>query len=180
MTPKGTVIDGGLGAVAVVSLGLTMCTDGVTVGCIPDTLPRHLSSNPAVELRHPSMTPMLDTLPRRRLTTAFCFCLTNSIERTCSIAVGSSRCIVKPITTVEIGVEEPVRTSGLCVYVRVRTSEPSAEGKLDVLRATPLIVTHLHLDGGLGVCRESDGGSTATLITSSRSGKGTPTGVVRR
>ena len=96
------------------------------------------------------------------------------------MAVESSRCIVKPITTVEIGVEEPVRTSGLCVYVGVRTSEPSAEGKLDALRATPLIVTHLRLDGGLGVGRESDGGSAATLIASSRSGKGAPTGVGRR
>ena len=95
----------------------------------------------------------------------------------CSIAVGSSRCIVKPIATGEIGVEEPVRTSGLCAYVGVRRSEPSAEGKLDVLRATPLIVTRLRLDGGLGVGRESDGGSAATLVTSSRSGKGGPTGV---
>ena len=45
----------------------------------------------------------------------------------------------------------------------VRRSEPSAEGKLDVLRATPLIVTRLRLDGGLGVGCESDGGSAATL-----------------
>ena len=123
------------------------------------------------------MTPTLDTLPRQRPTTAFCFCLTNSIERTCSIAVGSSRCIVKPITTGEIGVEEPVCTSGLCVCVGVRTSESSAEGKLDMLRATPLIVTRLRLDGGLGVGRESDGGSAATLVTSPRSGKGAPTGM---
>ena len=70
VTPEGTVIDGGLGpnlltpvlftcvlcpnlfrpgavlvadpgAVAVVSVGFTMCMDGVTVRCIPDTLPRH-------------------------------------------------------------------------------------------------------------------------------------------
>ena len=96
----------------------------------------------------------------------------NSIARTCSIAVG--------FTTGEIGVEEPVCTSGLCVCVGVRTSEPSAEGKVDMLRATPLIVTRLRLDGGLGVGRESDGGSAATLIASSRSGKGVPKGMGRR
>ena len=145
MTLEGTVVDGGLGAVAVVSVGFTMWTDGVTVGCIPNTLPRRPSSRPAVEPQSPSVTPTLDTLPRRRLTMAFCFCLTNIIKRTCSIAVGSSRCIVKPITTVEIGVKEPVCTSGLCVCVGVRTSEPSAEGKVDMLRATPLIVTRFRL-----------------------------------
>ena len=75
---------------------------------------------------------------------------------------------MKPITTVEIGLEEPVRTGRLYVYVRVRTSEPSAEGKLDVLRATPLIVTRLRLDSGLGVVRESDGGSAATLVTQAK------------
>ena len=180
MTLEGTVVDGGLGAVAVVSVGFTMWTDGVTVGCIPNTLTRRPSSRPAVEPRSPSVAPMLDTLPRQRSTTAFCFCLTNSIARTCSIAVRSSRCIVKPITTGEIGVEEPVCTSGLCVCVGVRTSESSAEGKLDMLRATPLIVTRLHLDGGLGVGRENDGGSAATLVTSSRSSKGAPTGMGQR
>ena len=168
VTPEGTVIDGGHGVVAVVSVRFTMCTDGVTVGCIPNTLPRRPSSRPAVEPRSPSETPTLDTLPRRRSTTAFCFCLTNSIERTCSIAVGSSRCIVKPITTGEISVEEPVCTSGMCVCVGVWTSESSAEGKLDMLRATPLIVTRLRLDSGLGLGRESNGGSAATLVTSSR------------
>ena len=65
----------------------------------------------------------------------------------------------------------------LCVCVGERTSELSAEGKLDMLRATPLIVTRLRLDGGLGVGRENDEGSAATLVTSSRSGKGAPTGV---
>ena len=164
MTPERTVVDGGLGAVAVVSVGFTMCTDGVTVGCIPITLPQRPSSRPAVEPRSPSVTPTLATHPRWRLTTAFCFCLTDNIARTCSIAVESSRCIEKPITTGEIGVDEPVCTSGLCVYVGVRTGEPSAEGKLDVLRATPQIVTRLRLDGRLGACRESDGGSAATLI----------------
>ena len=117
MTPEGIVIDGGLGAVAVVSVRFTMCTDGVTVGCIPNTLPLRPSSGPAVEPRSPSVTPTLDTHPRRRSTTAFCFCLTDSIARTCSIAVGSSRCIVKPITTGEIGVKEPVCTSGLSPVV---------------------------------------------------------------
>ena len=82
--------------------------------------------------------------------------------------VGSSRCIVKPITTGEIGIEEPVCTNGLCVCVGVRTSESSAEGKLDMLRATPLIVTRLCLDGGLGVGRKSDGGSAATLVTQAK------------
>ena len=52
-----------------------------------------------------------------------------------------------PIATGEIGVEEPVWTSEFCVYVEVRTNEPSAEGKLDVLRATPLIVTRFRLGG---------------------------------
>ena len=52
--------------------------------------------------------------------------------------------------------------------VGVRASEPSAEGKLDVLRATPLIVTRLRLDSGLGVVRESDGGSAATLVTQAK------------
>ena len=49
MIPEGTVIDGGLGAVAVVSVGFTMCTDGVTVGCIPNALPRRPSSRLVVE-----------------------------------------------------------------------------------------------------------------------------------
>ena len=62
----------------------------------------------------------------------------------------------------------------------MRTSETSAEGKLDVLRATPLIVSRLRLDDGLGVDRECDGGNAATLSTSSRSGKGAPTGMGRR
>ena len=70
--------------------------------------------------------------------------------------------------------------SELCVCVGVRTSKSSAEGKLDMLRATLLIVTRLRLDGGLEVGRESDGGSAATLVTSSRSGKGSPTGVGQR
>ena len=118
VTPERTVIDGGLGAVAVVSVGFTMCTDGVTVGCIPNTLPLRPSSGPAVEPRSPSVTPTLDAHPRWRSTTAFCFCLTDSIARTCSIAVESSRCIEKPITTSEIGVEEPVCTSGLCAEKR--------------------------------------------------------------
>ena len=152
MTLEGTVIDGGHGAVAVVSVGFTMCTDGVTVGCIPNTLPLRPSSRPAVEPRSPSVTPTLDTHPRWRSTTAFCFCLTDSIARNCSTAVRSSRCIEKPITTGEIGVDEPVCTRG-CVYMS-GCGEPSAEGKLDVLRATPLIVTRLRLDGGLGACSE--------------------------
>ena len=117
MKPEGTVIDGGLSAVAVISVRFTVCTDGVTVGCIPNTLTRRPSSRPAVEPRSPSVAPTLDTHPRWRSTTAFCFCLTDSIARTCSIAVGSSRCIENPITT---GVDEPVCTIGLCVYVGVR------------------------------------------------------------
>ena len=141
VTPERTVIDGGLSAVAVVSVGFTMCTDGVTVGCIPNTLPLRPSSGPAVEPRSPSVTPTLDTHPRCRSITAFSFCLTDSIARTCSIAVGSPRCI-----------EKPVCTRG-CVYMS-GCGEPLAEGKLDVLRATPLIVTRLRLDGGLGACSE--------------------------
>ena len=115
MTPEGIVIDGGLGAVAV---GFTMCTDGVTVGCISNTLPQRPSSRPAVEPRSPSVTPTLDTHPRWRSTAAFCFCLADSIARTCSIAVESSRCNEKPITISEIGGEEPVCTSGLCAEKR--------------------------------------------------------------
>ena len=120
MTPERTVIDGGLGAIAVVSVGFSMCTDGVMVGCIPNTLPLRPSSGPAVEPRSPSVTPTLDTHPRCRSITAFSFCLTDSIARTCSIAVGSPRCIEKPFTTVGIGVDEPVCTRGSCVYVGVR------------------------------------------------------------
>ena len=122
------------------------------------------------------MAPTLDTLPRLALDQGFLFLLDG--QHRAHLFNRSSCCIVKPIATGEIGVEEPVCTSVLCVCVGVRTSEPSAEGKLDVLRATPLIVTRLRLDGGLGVGRESDGGSAATLIASSRSGKGAPTGVL--
>ena len=64
MTIERTVIDGGLGAVAVVSVGFTICTDGVTVGCIPNIVHLRPSSMPAVEPRSPSVTPTLDTLPR--------------------------------------------------------------------------------------------------------------------
>ena len=102
MTPECTVINGGLGAVAVISVGFTMCTDGVTVGCIPNTLPLRPSSGPAVEPRRPPVTPTLDTLTRRFSIKAFYFCLTDSIARTCSIVVGSSRCVVGPIVTGEI------------------------------------------------------------------------------
>lgn len=43
-------------------------------------------------------------LPRRCSIRAFCCCLTFSMDRTCSIADGSSRMIVNPITTGDIGV----------------------------------------------------------------------------
>ena len=62
----------------------------------------------------------------------------------------------------------------------MRIREPSAEGKMDVLRATPLIITRLRLDDGLGVDHESDGGSAATLAASSHLGKGAPMGMGRR
>lgn len=55
-----------------------------------------LTSNPAA-------LPLLCSI------SAFCFCFTASIARTCSNAVGSCRWIVKPITTGEMGVEGPVR-----------------------------------------------------------------------
>ena len=140
------------GAVAVISVGFTMCMDGVTVRCIPDTLPRR-----------PSVAPTLDTLPRLALDQGFLFLLDGQHRaHLFNRAVGSSCCIVEPIATGEIGVEGPVCTSALCVCVGVRTSEPSAEGKLDVLRATPLIVTRFHSDGSVGVDHESDGGSAAT------------------
>ena len=86
MTPEGKVIDCGLGpslltpalfacglcpdlftpgamlvadpgVAAVVGVGFTMCTVGVTVGYILDTLPRHPSSKPAIAPQHPSHTP---------------------------------------------------------------------------------------------------------------------------
>ena len=86
MTPEGKVIDCGLGpslltpalfacglcpdlfrpgamlvadpgVAAVVGVGFTMCTVGVTVGYILDTLPRRPSSKPAIAPRHPSHTP---------------------------------------------------------------------------------------------------------------------------
>lgn len=41
-------------------------------------------------------------LPRLCSISSFCFCFTVSIERTCSSAAGSSRMIVKPITTGEM------------------------------------------------------------------------------
>ena len=53
--------------------------------------------------------------------------------------------------------------SELCVCVGVRTNEPSAEGWLDVLKATPLIVTRFRFSGSQGVGRESDGESAAIL-----------------
>ena len=49
-----------------------------------------------------------------------------------------------------------------------------------MLRVTSLIVTRPHLNGGLGVDRESDIEGDATLVISSRSGKGAPTGMGRR
>lgn len=45
------------------------------------------------------------TLPLRCCIRAFCFCFTVIMDRTCSIAEGLSRLIVKPMTTGEMGVE---------------------------------------------------------------------------
>ena len=67
-----------------------------------------------------------------------------------------------------------------CVHEWIVCGEASRWQKASWMSATPLIVTRLRLDGGLGVDRESDCGRAVTLVTSSRSGKGTPTGVGRR
>lgn len=53
------------------------------------------------------------TLPRRCSIKAFCFCLTEIIDLTCSIALGLSGLIVKPMTAGEIGVEFVWSTTGL-------------------------------------------------------------------
>ena len=65
-------------------------------------------------------------------------------------------------------------------WVECRGRGADKRGKMDVLRATPLIVTRLRLNGGLRVDHESDGGSAETLAASSRSGRGAPTGMGRR
>jgi len=58
------------------------------------------------------------TLPLRCSMRAFCFCFTEIIDLTCSIAFGLSRCIVKPMTTGEMGVE--AGCSGLVVLTSMR------------------------------------------------------------
>jgi len=45
------------------------------------------------------------TLPLRCSINSFCFCFTVSMDRTCSIAAGSSRMMLNPMTTGDIGVE---------------------------------------------------------------------------
>ena len=124
------------------------------------------------------MTPTLDTLPRRRSTHGILFLLD---EQHRAHLFNRGR-IVPVYRKAHHHRRDRCRRAcvheWVCVCVGVRTSELSAEGKLDMLRATPLIVTRLRLDGGLGMGRENDGGSAATLVTSSRSGKGAPTGVL--
>lgn len=67
---------------------------GVTVN-MPATLPRRCSARRLAWLGCAPSMPA--TLPRRCSISAFCFCLTVSMDRTCSMAA-SSRPMVKPIT----------------------------------------------------------------------------------
>lgn len=76
----------------VVTPGAPPAADAWDAEGAPDTCT--LTSNPAA-------LPLLCSI------NAFCFCFTANIARTCSNAEGSSRWIVKPITTGEIGVEGP-------------------------------------------------------------------------
>ena len=92
------------------------------------------------------------TLPLRCSIRAFCFCLTESMERTCSRAAGSSRWIERPMTTGEMGVELVWSEGGM---------------RMSVLRlrgwGVPLIVTRRFFAGvgrraeGGGACGESRG-----------------------
>ena len=62
-------------------------------------------------LRTGDMTPA--TLPLRCSMRAFCFCFTVIMDLTCSIALGLSRWMVKPMTTGEMGVEAGCSGCGL-------------------------------------------------------------------
>lgn len=53
------------------------------------------------------------TLPLRCSMRAFCFCFTEIIDLTCSIALGLSRWMVNPMTTGEMGVEAGCSGCGL-------------------------------------------------------------------
>lgn len=81
------------------------------------------------------------TLPLLCSIRAFCFCLTDSMDRTCSIAAGSSRLSVKPITTGETG---------------VACSDPARWTLMFSDGWVPLIVTR-RLLGGLGYALEGGG-----------------------
>ena len=160
------------GAVAVVGAAFTMRTDGVTVGCIPNTLPQRPSSRPAVEPRSPSVTPTLDT-PTLAFDQGFLFLLDGQ-HRAHLFNRGRVVSLYR-----EVHHHKRDRRRRACVHEWVVCGEASRWQKASWMSATPLIVTRLRLDGGLGVGRESDGGNAATLSTSSRSGKGAPTGVGR-
>lgn len=111
---------------------------------IPATLPR-LCSLGEVLLGIALTIPA--TLPLRCSIKAFCLCLTVSMERTCSIAAGSSRPMVKPITAGDIGVEPEGSSEGALTSV-FRECNP------------PLIVTRRFFDGGgSGPCGEALGTS---------------------
>ena len=71
----GAVLVADPGAVAIVGVGFAMCTVGITVGCIPDTLTRRPSSEPAVEPRHPSVTPTTRHTPTLAFDQGFLFLL---------------------------------------------------------------------------------------------------------
>src|ERR1700683_3361305 len=101
---------------------------------IPATLPLRCSLESAL-LALTFTTPA--TLPRRCSIKAFCLCFTVSMDRTCSMAAGSSRPIVKPMTAVDIGVVPEGSNEGALTSV----FKPNACGP-------PLTVTRRFLDGG--------------------------------
>lgn len=113
---------------------------------IPATLPLRCSFESEAEialLGTALITPA--TLPLRCSINAFCRCFTVSIDRTCSMAAGSSLPIVKPMTAGDIGVD-------------------STDGALtSVLRGCgpPLTVTRRFLDGG----PSSTGGGASEIST---------------
>ncbi len=82
----------------------------------------------------PAVLPLLCSIK------AFCFCLTVSMERTCSRAAGSSRMIVKPMTTGDM----PLSTEGRLTSVLMGCD-------------IPLIVTRRFLEG-FGPAGDAAGG----------------------
>ena len=75
------------GVAAVVGVGFTMCTVGVTVGDIPDTLPWRPSSEPAVEPQHLSSDAYTRDTPTSAFDQGFLFLLDGQHRAHFSIAV---------------------------------------------------------------------------------------------